>query len=377
MASANYEQIRFLRMPRGDADVPQKSLPWAVWWKCTPKSAGSFSAVGYFFGRRLHNELKVPIGLIMCEWGGTAAEAWTGMDALKREPAFRQMLAGWDAHIKAVTPEAKAAYEKAYAAYRKARADGKRASRPKKPKGLSVNRPAALYNFMVHPLMPYGLKGVIWYQGEDNAWNDARALQYRKLLPTLIACWRDGWGQGDFPFLIVQLANYMAVKPQPSDSSWALCREAQAMTAKNVPNCGLAVAIDCGEAKNIHPKNKQDVGTRLALTALARVYGRDVVYSGPVYLAMKVQGATVRISFKHIGGGIIIKGGEPLKGFAVAGADKKFVWADAKIDGDAVVLSAKDVPKPVAVRYAWANNPVCNLYNKDGLPAVPFRTDDW
>lgn len=235
------------------------------------------------------------------------------------------------------------------------------------------NAVTVLYNGMIRPLQPYTIKGVIWYQGEANA---PAAYQYRKLLPAMIADWRATWGQGDFPFYIVQLANWQAVKPEPGDDDWAELREAQSMTAATVRNCGIAVTIDIGEANDIHPKNKQDVGGRLALVALHDAYGKPVAYSGPVYKAMKVDGGRIVLTFSHTDAGLVAKGG-PLKGFAIAGADRKFVWADAVIEGDKVVVSSPKVPNPVAVRYAWAINPECNLYNGAGLPASPFRTDDW
>ena len=226
---------------------------------------------------------------------------------------------------------------------------------------------------MLHPVLPYGIRGAIWYQGETNA---GRAYQYRTLFPTLIKSWRAEWQEGEFPFYFVQLANFMAAKPEPSDSAWAELREAQSLTLK-VPATGQAVIIDIGEAGDIHPKNKQDVGKRLALWALAKTYGKDVVYSGPMYKSHEIQGDKVVLSFDCVGGGLVAKGGATLKGFAIAGSDKKFVWAEARIEGDKVVVSSPKVKSPVAVRYAWADNPECNFCNQAGLPASPFRTDDW
>jgi sialate O-acetylesterase len=229
-----------------------------------------------------------------------------------------------------------------------------------------------LYNGMIAPLVPFAIKGAIWYQGESNA---GRPEQYRTLLPTMIADWRSRFGVGDFPFFIVQLASFMASKPEPGDSKWAELREAQWLTAKTVPKTGLAVTIDIGDANDIHPKNKPEVGRRLALAARAIAYGEPIEYSGPSYRSMEVKDHAVRLQFDHLGGGLVARGGGPLKGFAVAGDDGRFVWADAAIEGDAVVVSSSKVDKPVAVRYAWADNPDCNLYNKAGLPAPPFRTD--
>ncbi len=235
------------------------------------------------------------------------------------------------------------------------------------------NRPTVLYNAMIAPLVPYAIRGVIWYQGESNA---GRAYQYRALFPLLIKDWRARWGQGDFPFLFVQLANYQPVAQEPLDDTWAELREAQTM-ALALPNTGMAVTIDIGDANDIHPGNKQDVGNRLALNARHRVYGENIVYSGPIYKSMKVEGNRIRLFFDHAQDGLMSKGGGKLQGFAIAGADRKFVWAEAMIDGKTVVVSSPQVAKPVAVRYAWAINPVCNLYNHAGLPASPFRTDAW
>jgi sialate O-acetylesterase len=235
------------------------------------------------------------------------------------------------------------------------------------------NRPTLLYNAMIAPLVPYGLRGAIWYQGESNA---GRAYQYRTLFPLLIKDWRARWGQGDFPFLFVQLANYQTVAQDPADDDWAKLREAQTM-ALALPNTGMAVTIDIGDANDIHPGNKQEVGVRLALSARHLVHGENVVYSGPAYKSMEIEGNRIRLFFNHAQDGLMSTDGGKLRGFAIAGDDRKFVWAEAMIDGKTVVVSSPQVAKPVAVRYAWAINPVCNLYNRAGLPASPFRTDAW
>ncbi|HLH79898.1 MAG TPA: hypothetical protein VKV29_06395, partial [Chthonomonas sp.] len=210
-------------------------------------------------------------------------------------------------------------------------------------------------------------------QGESNV---GRAYQYRALLAGLIRDWRAAWNEGNFPFLIVQLPNFGPQKPSPTESAWAELRESQDIVAHTVPNTGIVCTIDIGDANDIHPKDKQDVGKRLALYALAKVYGKKVVYSGPTFRSMKVEGHTIRVFFDHTDGGLVTKGDKPT-GFAIAGPDKQWHWADAQIEGNSVVLSSPDVPDPVAVRYAWADNPQCNLYNGAGLPAFPFRTDDW
>ncbi|HEX2947977.1 MAG TPA: sialate O-acetylesterase [Armatimonadota bacterium] len=231
--------------------------------------------------------------------------------------------------------------------------------------------PTVLYNGMIATLQPFAIKGAIWYQGEANAWN---AKQYRTLLPTMITDWRTRFGVGDFPFIIVSLANYMAEDAQPVESQWAELRESQFLTTKAVSNCGIAMAIDIGDPKDIHPKNKQEVGRRLALSAESIAYGKHLDYSGPVYKKMTAQGNAIRLEFDQLCGGLVVKG-DTLKGFAIAGADKKFVWANAVIEGNTVVVSSPTVAQPVAVRYDWGNNPLGNLYNKAGLPTVPFRTD--
>lgn len=246
------------------------------------------------------------------------------------------------------------------------------AGKPRPPMGSnSCNAPSRLYNAMIHPLTSFGIKGAIWYQGENNAHN---AEQYRALLPAMIESWRESWGC-NFPFLIVQLANFMPVVDVPSDSPWAELREAQAMTAYNDSSAGLAVTIDVGEADDIHPTNKQTVGKRLALAALGIAYNEKLVYSGPVYDSMEIRENEIVLKFKHTGSGLVAVGGE-LSQFAVAGGNRKFVWANARIENDTVVVQSDEVMAPIAVRYAWGNNPDgCNLYNKEGLPAVPFQTD--
>jgi len=516
--SANFPEIRHILVGKKVSTSPLEDIESTGWQVCSPETAGSFTAVGYYFARNLHQELNVPIGLIHSSWGGTICEAWTSGSALKQLPDFKpvveqieaqsknleaarktydQQLQAWQAaYHKAVNtgappwheagfddtpwkamrlpglwestemgnydgfawfrrtvniPEGWAGKEATlslgpiddndwtyangvqvghtanYIAKRnykipanqvkagalkiavrvqdtggaggiwgapgemkltqagqpdiplsgdwKYRISDAMKNLPPKPEPVAFSGPntaTALYNGMIAPLISYRIQGAIWYQGESNA---SRGRQYRTLFPTMINDWRARWKQGDFPFYFVQLANFMEPKQEPAESPWAELREAQLMTL-SLPNTGQAVAIDIGDAKDIHPRNKQEVGRRLALNALAKTYGKSMVFSGPQYREMKIEGNKIKLTFDHVGSGLIAQDGEPLKYFSIAGADKKFRWADAKIDGAQVVVSHAEVKEPKAVRYAWADNPEgANLYNKDGLPATPFRTD--
>jgi sialate O-acetylesterase len=257
----------------------------------------------------------------------------------------------------------------------KAKAEGK--NPPQHPGGRMTGnaRPANIYNGVLKPTIGYGIRGAIWYQGESNA---SRAYQYRNLFPLMIQSWRDEWGQGDFPFYYVQLADFRAEKPEPAESDWAELREAQTMTMSKLKNVGEAVIIDIGEGKDIHPKNKQDVANRLARWALAKDYGVQVAHRSPYYKSMKVDGKKVTLTFDSVDGGFRPFDTQEARGFAIAGADKKFVWAQGKVTGPNTVEVWSDaVAEPVAVRYGWADNPVLNLYSAAGLPLTPFRTDDW
>jgi len=522
--SADYPNIRLYAVPKLIAASPVK-VNAADWKVCTPDSVehdggwGGFSAVGYFFGRKLHQDLKVPIGLIHTSWGGTVAEAWTEEAALgKHLPEFRPLLNGLDSFRKqrdSHTIQERFAewYQKNDAGMSAARpwsdqtlddgdwktmnvpeffqksglpelnnqqsivwmrksfdltadqagkdlvlnfvaddndvtfvngtkvgaTDGYNVPRAYKvpssllkagknvvavrvtdtsaPGGIygqpdsvridvpgetaislsgawrvklgavvnaknpfpttiedNPNYTTVLYNGMIAPLAPYGIKGAIWYQGESNA---DRGFQYRTLLPTMITSWRDAFGQGKFPFLIVELAGFGQPKTQPGDDSWAELREAQQLTAWKFADAGIATAIDIGDANDIHPKNKQEVGRRLALVAEAKVYNQRVNYSGPVYKSVKPDGMTLRIKFDHTEGGLKTSDGGKLRGFSIAGDDQKWYWADAKIDGDTIVVSSNMLVSPVAVRYSWASFSDSNLVNGEGLPAFPFRTDNW
>ncbi|HPD30287.1 MAG TPA: sialate O-acetylesterase [Phycisphaerae bacterium] len=384
IAEANYPNIRLFTVSRVVAGKPQTDVQGS-WSVCSPQTVGDFSAVAYFFGRELHKAIKVPVGLINTSWGGTPAEAWTSMAVLEGEPAFKSILDSWDARFKeypAAIEAHIAAYGKAVREWLKSADSAEAAGKPIAPPPkldfpgdprTSPHRPAGLYNAMIHPLLPFGIKGAIWYQGESNA---GRATQYRTLFSTMIRNWRKDWGLGDFPFLFVQLAPYQREPANPPPGTWPELREAQLLTMLNVPNTAMAVITDVGEEKDIHPKLKQPVGARLALAARALGYGERIEYSGPIYKDMKRDGSKIVISFTHTGGGLVAKGG-PLKGFTIASSDQKFVDAQAEIVGNTVVVSSPEVAEPAAVRYGWANFPVVNLWNKADLPASPFRTDDW
>jgi sialate O-acetylesterase len=521
IANSNYPNIRLLTVEKKMENLPQNNFKSDGWKKCSPLTIPEFSAVAYFFGRKLHKELNVPIGLINASWGGTVVEAWTSGQSLKTIPEFsdlvnyiesdsrtddeklaaaKKVLNDWPDKIeqnliergtfdhgfqnfelntdswrtmklptiwedagldfdgvvwfnKDVEIPASWKGEELLLSLGKINDfditwfNGHRVGRgvdvaddrlykvpsaivkigtnritvqvldignigglygpankmmllkkedsislngnwkykidpikinvsnlPKKPtSNTGANRPTVLYNGMINPIVPYRIRGVIWYQGESNA---ERAYQYRTLFKTLIKDWRDTWDAKTLPFLFVQLANYKQKQSIPEDDSWAELREAQTM-ALDLPNTGMAVAIDIGDAKDIHPKNKQSVGMRLALNALAKVYNKDISFSGPMYKSMNISANRISIQFKYIANGLKTKGSKIPKGFAIAGKDKKFVWAESIIEGDEVIVWNSKIKNPIAVRYAWASNPICNLYNGDDLPALPFRTDDW
>lgn len=526
IAGASYPNIRFFTVERATSVRPLDSVEGS-WALCTPENARAFSAVAYFFARRLATQDGLNVGIIHTSWGGTPAEAWTDEATLRSDPEFAPLLGpleafkhgpdsgrqeiqkkmaewegfwegvfdkneevsrGWaaphadlSAWTEVAVPtqpsilsridgvvwyrrdvELPAAWQgkdltlalgpiddfdntyfngrevgrttrstpswylvsreyavpgalvrpgrntiavrivdswlgggfggDATAMQLRRNDDGAEAAvslagvwlsrtafqldserDPVRPEQSDESHVATLlYNAMLSPLIPYGIRGVIWYQGEENT---SRHVQYRKLFPAMIESWRRAWGQGDFPFYFVQLANYMQRLDGPSESDWAGLREAQRMTLAR-RNTGMAVSIDIGDAENIHPTNKQDVGKRLALWAEAKLYGRKTIeYSGPLYKRMRIEGNKVVISFDHAKGGLVAKGGGKVEGFAVAGADGKFLWADASIDGEKVIVSSPEVARPKAARYGWADNPAVNLTNRAGLPASPFQTD--
>lgn len=330
------------------------------WVVCSPETVAGFSATGYFFARDLQANLNVPVGIINSSWGGKRIEYFMNPVTVTAQSDLQDVRDAFTSMKKIHT----AMTEKYDAAV--------------KAGDTSVRQPApwmnygSIYNGMIAPLIPYTIKGVVWYQGENNS---AFAYQYRHLFPEMIRQWRHDWGEGDFPFLFVQLAGWAPTPAADALNNWPDLREAQ-MRTLSVTNTGMAITIDIGLKDNIHPTNKQEVGRRLALAAEAVAYGQKLVYSGPIYDSMSIEWNKIRVHFKHTGSGLIAKGGE-LTAFAIAGGDQKFVPARAVIDGDTVIVSSPDVSAPVAVSYGWRQFPACNLYNSEGLPASPFRTDDW
>lgn len=362
-ANADYPDIRMFRVQR--LDSAQKDASLGSWRPAGRNTAGDFSAVAYFFGLRLYKSLGVPIGLLEASWGGSTAESWISAGSARTSPALAGIMAGVRARAEARTADSSAS-----------RPVPARPRPKPAPKPVDWSQyPSRAFDIMIAPVAPYGVRGVVWYQGETNAEED-RGLEYRTVLPGLINDWRQVWGRGNLHFLVVQLPAYKRQQAEPSEGSWAEVREAQLLTAESTPNVHLTVAIDLGSSNNIHPGNKEDVGKRLAVSALENVYRKKVVGSGPVFQSMRVRGSSAIVTFRNVGGGLEARGGE-LKGFALAGADRRFRWAKAVIEGDKVVVASESVARPVAVRYGWADNPACNLYNREGFPASPFRTDDW
>ncbi len=419
LPKSNDPELRLFHVQRATSLQPNPDVVGS-WRLCAPDTAKGFTAVGYFFGRELRTSLNRPIGLIEAAWSGTEAQAWTSLGGLKKEPSLHGYVDKYtlnaanypkaladlpaqnaafqvahDAWYRDVNPALQVALKDWKDAVDKAKAAGQPPpprpqpskpfpSPPPDPTG-GPHGPSNLFNGMIAPLIPYAIKGAIWYQGESNA---SQAMEYRTLFPLMISDWRRHWALGDFPFLFVQLASYdESVHPA---QDWALLRESQMKTLA-LPNTGMASAVDIGDPAAIHPQDKMDVGLRLAFAAKHIAYGQNLVFSGPIYDSMKVEGNSIRVSFTQTGGGLVV-GRAPwipasmkknpvsatdLESFTIAGADHNWVPAQAKIDGAAVVVSSREITQPVAVRYGWCDAPRCNLYNKEGLPASPFRTDDW
>jgi sialate O-acetylesterase len=390
-------RLRLFTVPKLKATEPVGDVA-AAWQESSPESVSNFCAVAYYFGSYLQRDLDVPVGMIHTSWGGSPAEVWIRHEVLAKNPEYkRDILDAFD------TQERKVA--EAMTLFEQEQAQAKQEGKPFDKRRPSVGwRPSELYNGMIAPLLPYAIQGAIWYQGESNA---SRAYQYRTLFTDMIRNWRKDWDQGDFTFLEVQLAPFMATKEEPAESAWAELREAQLLATEKLPKVGMAVITDVGDQKDIHPRWKKPVGYRLSLAARAISYEQDIVFTGPSFRSMKVKHDQAFLSFDSVGKGLVglpgaggpadkdrTSAGElnynatsghlqaPLQGFTVAGEDRKFYWAQANILGDKVVVSSPQVAKPVAMRYGWADYPVVNLYCSPGpaeqlLPASPFRTDDW
>jgi len=355
IAAANYPKIREFRVPLKTSGTPLDDVVGS-WKICSPQTAPGFSAIGYFFSRDLQKAINQPIGFITSAFGASCAQAWVSKDVLEADPRLKPIMDGFARQVSAFQSQATGP-----------------ATQSRRGRGGAGNpltnqhNPYVLWNAMIKPIQPYAIRGVLWYQGESIT--EGQDL-YPVVVEHLITSWRNQWGQGDFPFYFVQLAAEDAASNRPE------VREAQAQALK-VPNTAMAVAMDIGERTNVHPKNKQDLCDRLTRIARANVYGEKIEFSGPTYDSMQVEGNAIRVKFTHVSGGLVAKGGD-LKWFQVAGADKNFVDATAKIDGNTIVVSAPGVAAPVAVRYAWNRWPEgANLYNSDGLPAPQFRSDDW
>ena len=424
-----YVPMALSLQPLYDIAKQPADSPNGKWLVCSPDVMANpkfawhgITAVGYYFAQQIRKTTNAPVGLIGSYRGGTPAQSWITEDGLKQTPAFTKYV---DIHKKLADnyDNAKATYPQRMTLYRDSMkvwdtevgnpyseaikkwqadvAQAKATNQPEPPQPRiarrapiypadplgGYNSPTICYNGVIAPLQGYGIKGVIWYQGESNGDNLADAVEYKDLFPRMISNWRAKWGQGNFPFLFVQLPNFRNPAATPSEGNWAWVREGQQKTLKALPKTGMAVVTDAGELQDIHPTNKLVPGNRLALVARHDIYGEKVVSSGPVYKSMKVDGDKVIISFNEVNKGltaaslvgddVVIADGQELKGFGIAGEDHVFVWAKAVIQGNTVVVSRDVIPNPQAVRYNWADNPPGNLYNKDGLPANPFRTDNW
>lgn len=383
IATANFPLIRHVKIERTVATAPADTVQTSGWQSASPQTVGGFTAVGYFFARDVFQKLGVPVGLVHSSWGGTPVESWMSPAALASHPAFAVVNARWEQDLSDY-PVKKPAYDAKFGDWREAEAAAKAKGpaahaaflklRPwqRAPRGPGDSwTPAGLFNGMINPLLPYALRGALWYQGESNA---DRAAEYHALFAAMITAWRQHFGQGDFPFYWVSLANYR-VPDDATDSTYAFLREAQTQTLE-LPNTGQALAIDVGNPDDIHPTDKQDVGHRLALLAKNRVYGIVGDDTGPTFSSAVREGAALRVRLTHTAGGLVAHD-KPVQSLEVADADKVFHPATARIERDTLVVSAPGVREPVAVRYAWKNSPDANLYDGAGLPAVPFRSDNW
>ena len=388
IAESNHPALRMFNAPLVTAEANQEDIEGS-WKAATPETVADYSAVAFFFARKLHLELGVPVGVIKSAWGGKPVETFTSREALNTLPGTKALV---DAMLKEEATYDQAKADAAYAtkleqwkatmAAAKGKPEVDRKRLPKKPDApkrplLTEGRPGVLYAAMIHPFVGYTMRGAIWYQGEGNA--RPGAVPYDQTLPLMINDWRKRWND-EFSFYYVQLASYHAPSTEPgTPDSWALTQDRMRLVLATTPKTGMAVTNDVGEANDIHPKNKKDPGERLARWALVKDYGKQLLYSGPLFKSSEAKDGAIRVTFDQAGEGLKSRDGGALKRFEAAGADKKWKWADAKIDGkDAVIVSSAEVKAPVAVRYAWAANPEgSNLVNSDGLPASVFRTDDW
>ncbi|MEM6278065.1 MAG: sialate O-acetylesterase [Verrucomicrobiota bacterium] len=369
--TANYPNIRLISVPQVGTQEKQDDFE-GQWTICTPETVADFSAVGYYFGRQLHQTLGVPIGLIDNAWGGSAAEAWVDRKVLEADPKYDHYIQQWE------ETEATYDWDKALEAWKAKAAAAKEAGRPapRYPRNplIGQHRPGNLWNGVLSPIIGYGIRGTIWYQGENNS---ARAYQYDDLFGLMITEWRKAWEIGDFPFYWVQLADFRDEVAEPGESTWAELREAQSSVLA-LPNTGQAVIYDIGEGRDIHPRDKQGVAKRLARLALAKDYGVDLPHLSPSFKSMEVQGNEAILTFENVGSALYTFDTKEAVGFAVAGEDKVWHWGTGQLQGkDKVVVTSEAVETPVAIRYAWADNPVANLVSREGLPVDPFRTDDW
>jgi sialate O-acetylesterase len=366
IAAASYSQIHLIEVKRTYADSPQEDFPTTGWRACSPESVRQFSAVAYYFGKTIHTKEKVPIGLIASYWGGTVAEAWTSMEALAADPALTPLFAVYG---KMMAERADSIRQEELQATAVADAKAKGLPEPKVPwrPDPRMWQPAMLFNSMISPLTPFPIRGVLWYQGESNSIIDRAPQLYERQFQTLIRDWRARWGEGDFPFLYVQISNFTSTPAE----DWSTIREAQ-RKALALRNTGMVVTIDIGDPDDVHPLNKLDVGNRLSLIARATVYGESIEYSGPLFRQLTREPGALRVWFDHAGAGLQVHGAA-LTGFEVAGSDGHFQAAEAHIDGNSLIIRSNTVPEPVSVRYGWENNPSCNLFNREGLPASPFK----
>jgi sialate O-acetylesterase len=385
-SSADYPGIRIFRSERSHSHEPQTDVN-AEWKVCNPESAGTCSAVSFYFAKKLHQELGIPVGVVLQPYAGTPIEGWMPRDIQLGDPRTRQIIDEMDAES--------ADYDLVTAQKQLERAtelwkQGKRRGEPKlrTPSNWGHQYPGNIFNGMIHPVRPYGIRGAIWYQGERNAKDVAQAANYVNQLPMMINYYRSSWHElsagnvaDDFPFYFVQLPAWLPEQTEPveHEAAWAVSREMMRLVAQTVPHTGVAVSIDTGDAVLLHPQDKKPIGIRMAYLALKQTYGKDFVEYGPRYKSQRIQGNKIVLNFDSMGSELMASRPGRIDTFAIAGEDREFVWANAEIQGETVVVSAKGIKDPVAVRYAWADNPSRRnlLYNREGIPASPFRTDDW